>query len=443
MENHIKNKPDSKPLNIAFIAFIDKNNDLSNHYEALKIESQNNINPNQKINPFHDINTYNNNINPANNNVKIKVLIWNARSLNSFIKKSFIIDILRIEKPELAIISETFLLDEDNFYAKGYKTYKTRNICRRKGCCILISKNILASIITLKNDIEGRYIKVSAKSKDNDTPMTISSLYLEPGGDINTIPEELFDSDIIAGDLNKAETGLNKDGVYQFKGIVNIQTIKINNKISDHDIKIGQATIRLKINERYSKIEVNDKIIVEENDNSLKNIIEKEPNFKNPKKIIIKDNYEMTISDLSKYEDFQNLKEIFNSEFKDKYHNIEKLIRAGNITKNGWYKINKLFDEKKRKEIYSKDNQFSEIIDFYKKLYESNPKRNSLTHNDLKQKICDIIDLVDMHTNTNEISIWPPKSEAKDYYGFSQKTIEATIRGNTLKEELSQITRNF
>lgn len=145
----------------------------------------------------------------------------------------------------------------------------------------------------------------------------------------------------------------------------------------------------------------------------------------------------MTISDLSKYEDFQNLKEIFNSKFKDKYHNIEKLIRAGNITKNRWYKINKLFDEKKRKEIYSKDNQFSEIIDFYKKLYESNPKRNSLTHNDLKQKICDIIDLVDMHKNTNEISIWPPKSEAKDYYGFSQKTIEETIRGNTLKEELA------
>ena len=38
----------------------------------------------------------------------------------------------------------------------------------------------------------------------------------------------------------------------------------------------------------------------------------------------------MTISDLSKYEDFQNLKEIFNSECKDKYHKIEKFIRAGN-----------------------------------------------------------------------------------------------------------------
>lgn len=57
-------------------------------------------------------------------------------------------------------------------------------------------QNILASIITLKNYIEGRYIKVSAKLKDNNLPITISSLYLEPGGDINTIPEELFNSDI-------------------------------------------------------------------------------------------------------------------------------------------------------------------------------------------------------------------------------------------------------
>ena len=68
------------------------------------------------------------------NKEKIKILFRNAGSLKSFIKKSFIIDILSIEKPELAIISKTFLLDEDKIFDKGYKIYKTRNISIRKGC---------------------------------------------------------------------------------------------------------------------------------------------------------------------------------------------------------------------------------------------------------------------------------------------------------------------
>ena len=75
------------------------------------------------------------------------------------------------------------MLDEDNIYVKGYKTYKTRNNKRRKGCLILINKIIMTSVITLKNDIEGRLIKISLKSKDNDVQTTISSVYLDPEGD--------------------------------------------------------------------------------------------------------------------------------------------------------------------------------------------------------------------------------------------------------------------
>ena len=37
---------------------------------------------------------------------------------------------------------------------------------------------------------------------------TISGLYLEPNGDKNTIPDELFDSDSIIGDLNNLESHL-------------------------------------------------------------------------------------------------------------------------------------------------------------------------------------------------------------------------------------------
>ena len=115
---------------------------------------------------------------------------------------------------------------------------------------------------------------------------------------------------------------------------------------------------------------------------------------------------------------------IFNSEFKGKYNNIQKIKIPGNITKNRWYKINKLFDEKGRKQIFTKDNQFNEIIEFYKKPYENNPKRNILTHNNLKQKICDIIDIVDMHTNENEICILLPKSYQKTITDSPKKQLK-------------------
>ena len=42
---------------------------------------------------------------------------------------------------------------------------------------------------------------------------------------------------------------------------------------------------------------------------------------------------------------------------------IEKQIRGGEINKNGWYKINKLFNQKRKTEFYQKDYQFKEIID--------------------------------------------------------------------------------
>ena len=119
----------------------------------------------------------------------MKVMILNARTLSSYIKKTFTADIIRNEKPEKVLLQETFLLDKENLYTKDYKTYKARNNYKRKGCCILLNKNIIASIITLKNNTESRYIKIIAKSKDIDTPVTISSIYLELDVNLNNIPE--------------------------------------------------------------------------------------------------------------------------------------------------------------------------------------------------------------------------------------------------------------
>ena len=66
-------------------------------------------------------------------------------------------DIMSNEFPDIAIILETFLLYSDTLYINWYWTYKTKNNIRRKGTCILVSKNILASIIVVKIDINKRH----------------------------------------------------------------------------------------------------------------------------------------------------------------------------------------------------------------------------------------------------------------------------------------------
>ena len=120
MNGEKKYKMDSKPINIDFVTFHDTGFDISNHYNALKV-NMNRVNHNFLIGNSE----LNKKGNILNDKTKLKVLIWNARSLYSYAKKLFLIDILRNKQPDIVIVSETFLLDEDNIYTKGYKTYKT------------------------------------------------------------------------------------------------------------------------------------------------------------------------------------------------------------------------------------------------------------------------------------------------------------------------------
>jgi len=62
-----------------------------------------------------------------------------------------------------------------------------------------------------------------------------------------------------------------------------------------------------------------------------------------------------------------------------------------------------------------------EIIQYYQKLYESNPKRKQLFLYEMKIKICLILKIITNLTTENKDIIWNPKSTAKDYNGFSQK----------------------
>ena len=145
-------------------------------------------------------------------------------------------DIISNNTPDIIVLIETFLLDDVNFFVKNYKTYKTRNIEKRKGVAVLIHKNLLVSISQINNDINGRYIKLSIKSEGIANSYTISGLYLELNGDKNTIPNDLFDSDIIIGDLNNLDSGLNKYKVYHYKNIKINSEYQINSKISENNV---------------------------------------------------------------------------------------------------------------------------------------------------------------------------------------------------------------
>ena len=202
----------------------------------------------------------------------LKIMIWNARSLNDITKKLFLSDIISNNTPDITVIMETFLLDDANLYIKNYKTYKTRNIEKRKGIVILIHKNLLVSVTQINNDINGRYIRLSLKSMGTNNSFTISGLYLEPNGDKNTIPDELYDSDIIIGDLNNLESSLNKYKVYHYKNVKITTEYQINKKISAHSILFGESKVFIKRNSLYNNINILDKKSVSINNQILQKI---------------------------------------------------------------------------------------------------------------------------------------------------------------------------
>ena len=190
----IKQSDKEKPTKIAFINFkyYSGNYDYANHYDSLI----------EKVSqPLKIENKYNNIIsqNPEEN--EFKTMIWNCRSLNQPSKKAFITDLIYQTSSEIVFVMEHWLLEEDNLYIKGFKTYKTRNREKYKGCAILMSKNINASVIQNLNNSIGRYTQLSLNTPKSNKVITLECTYLEADGDINNFPEEIMKCDIITRDM--------------------------------------------------------------------------------------------------------------------------------------------------------------------------------------------------------------------------------------------------
>ena len=90
---------------------------------------------------------------------------------------------------------------------------------------IFVNKNLKTDIQRLCVDPNGRFVKIRLKNKMDNNSLTISC-------EIEDINQNIFDSEIIAGDFNEANTALNKLGLYHYKGI----TIEDEFKFSDRKI---------------------------------------------------------------------------------------------------------------------------------------------------------------------------------------------------------------
>ena len=110
------------------------------HYSGIKL-FDNHYLGNISLNSFK-IKRQNNEIAMKDKN-ELKTVKLNTRSLNDFLKKLFIIDLLRSREIDIAFLQETFLIKTDKVYFHGYKIFRDANeLSRRKGVMILVNKSL-------------------------------------------------------------------------------------------------------------------------------------------------------------------------------------------------------------------------------------------------------------------------------------------------------------
>ena len=144
----------------------------------------------------------------------------------------------------------------------------------------------------------GRYIQLSLKTPKSNLAITLACTYLEPDGDINKFPEEIMKSDIIAADMNNADSGINREEVYHYKGIIINNKYEIKHKrISDHNVLLGKIKAPLERASEIKEIQICNKYKSNENNQILKEIIirnlsKPSKNLINPRETItVKTNY--------------------------------------------------------------------------------------------------------------------------------------------------------
>ena len=107
-----------RPKGIILIHLEQGETNGTGHYSGIKLFNNHNLG-NIKFNDFENANkkecNNNEDIQMMNTN-QLNVLIFNCRSIREYYKKLLLIDILRSKDIDIALLQETFLIEEDKLY---------------------------------------------------------------------------------------------------------------------------------------------------------------------------------------------------------------------------------------------------------------------------------------------------------------------------------------
>ena len=387
-------------------------------------------------------------INNPKNSTQVNVRIWNCDSISSYTKRSFLLEQLYTNNIQLCLLQETMLKQSYKMYTKGFKIYKADNSERRKGVAILVSDELKSlNQITEKDDSNGRYIQIKITADDeSQEAIELNNIYIEPDQENNKeiIPQSIWQSDHIAGDMNKMNTGFTiYSNVYHIKNMEKrINKINIPKIISDHPMLIYQMRIPIPLKDIYEEIKIFDKYKLTQNNEEIKKITQNNnyiPILMNPTKSIKRKKHTIKLSDENYTENFNQLKEKEKEKFKElitkKAEEISKLIEAKQLGAEPYQRLTTLMQIGKKDIWFKPDTiqQKEKIVEGFKELYQHhniiNCTKEILSNIFLKQ-----IEIIANNPETSTIKCPKrPKSNTRDINGISQRELWEYISSENLQ----------
>ena len=389
-----------------------------------------------------------------NNPNNTRIAIWNVDSIRDYHKRSFMLQKLYDANIQIAFLQETMLTPAIQVYLKGYKIFRADSNNGRRGVAILVSNTIDCDAYATRKDNEGRFIKV--KLVKQDKLITLSSVYVEPDMEnhaYEVIPQDIINADILAGDMNQANTTFKKiANVYHFSSnITPLTTNQIPKQISDHPII--HATVLTPFNTKTNLIEISTlkAEVVKTNNVSITNVVKGiTTNLKlsDPKITKTVDTKTTLMLNPELDQDYGIVKEYYKQKYKDQKDEtaayIAELLRANKLSKDTYIKLHGLMQLRPKAVYWNPESETEKqnIINGFSELYET-----SQTTDNINTRIRSILSNIWEHIKPFQQSIttmqtpFLPKSIAKDYNGFSQRTLMEIIRGENLAQSLNNLTR--
>ena len=434
-----KKEHDKNQEEIYLLLHQGENQDIEGYYEALINKKADPIKFRQRL--LNEIQKLKIEEQPITS--KINIMQWNCNSLGSYAKRGFLIEQLYSQNIQICFLQETMLLKKDKLFISGYKAYRADAEIRRKGTIILISDELdCLAYKTIQDEENGRYLQIKLKATNKPGEIIFNNIYLEPNNhDKNIIPQEIWDSEHIIGDLNKLETGYEKQGVYHFKNMGKIiQIIEIPKKISDHPLLILQTEIPIPLKEKYETKLILDRNIIEWNKEKIIDITQDKnnPEFKDPKKTIKQIRHKIKLTNEDYLQDFEHMEQKEKQKFielkKRKISEINQLLNAQTLGREPYQRLIGLMQFNQSTKWWKPDNQKEReiVIKGFKQLYK-HEEQKTFNINDTIDIMIKQLNIIINDQQSNQLGPpITPKSRARDANGFSQREIMEIIKGDNL-----------